>query len=258
MQILEHLKKKDSPFFVLDTHSGIGLYKLNSEQAQKTKEAEKGIQSLINLNPKNELLVNYINLVKEFNQSGDINAYPGSPAITAKLIRQQDRFIANELHPEDYKTLCDYSASLYTSFKVLNIDAYQAMRANIPPKEKRGLILIDPPFEEKDEFATLTKQLQHALPKWGHGIFMIWFPLKAHLPISNFYNDIKLLNIPKTLLIECFIEKPTTPEKLTGCGLIIMNTPWKIDENIINAKKDLETAICPSHVPGINVKWIVE
>ncbi|MCD6035927.1 MAG: hypothetical protein K0R63_1668 [Rickettsiales bacterium] len=259
LQVLEYLKRKDTPFFVLDTHAGIGLYDLSSEEAEKTGEARDGIEALFSLEPRltHPLLKQYLALVKHVGRYLPYPAYPGSPAIIANLLRVQDRFLANELHREDVKALRRATKFFPQPVTILHEDGYQAMRAQLPPKERRGLVLIDPPFEEKDEFETLVAQLKQGLKRWHNGVYMIWYPIKSHLPMDIFYCEIKALNVPKTLRIECWITPQNEPECLNGCGLLLLNTPWQVDTVMEEMRPELEQVFCPKGTPGITVEWLV-
>jgi 23S rRNA (adenine2030-N6)-methyltransferase len=258
IQVIERLKTKETPFFVLDTHAGIGMYDLNSEQAQKTKEADLGIQALLKGDIQNQDIIDYLNLVRSFNATDELQHYPGSPVVASTSMRHDDRIIANELHPEDQETLAINLKKLPNRTRTTRLDAYQALRANLPPKERRGVVLIDPPFEEKDEFTTLTKQLSEALKRWHNGTYIIWFPIKSHLPIEQFYRDVKALNVPKTLLIECWIDDKKAKDTLTGCGLIVLNTPFQVDERMKAMAIELSDYICPKNAPGIEIHWLVK
>lgn len=258
IQTIEHLKQKETPFFVLDTHAGIGIYDLTSEQAQKTHEADAGIQQLMQHPLKHPIIEQYLSIIRSFNPAGtNIHYYPGSPALTSYLLRPQDRFIANELHPEDHLTLRKTASRLPMLFKVLNTDASIALKAHLPPKENRGLVLIDPPFEEKDEFEFLIENLKQALKRWRTGVYMIWFPLKLHLPILEFYKEITALNIPKTWLLETWVKPIYMPESFNGCGIIILNTPWKLDTDFEGYSASLQNALLPKPSPGFKTEWLV-
>jgi 23S rRNA (adenine2030-N6)-methyltransferase len=262
LQIIEHLKQKEAPFFVLDAHAGVGLYDLTSEEAHKTHEAEAGIgkllQSLSPHLPLHPVLEKYIHIIKSFNPSlPQLKHYPGSPAFISYLIRTQDRFLANELHPEDYLALRKTVSMLPHPIKTLHMDAYAALKANLPPKEKRGVVLIDPPFEDKDEFVSLVPHLKQALKRWHNGTYMIWFPLKLHLPIHQFYQEIAALNVPKTWLLESWVQPASTPDTLNGCGIIIMNTPWELDTKFMHYSKVLQNTLLPKAAPGFKTRWLV-
>jgi 23S rRNA (adenine2030-N6)-methyltransferase len=254
IQVIERLKLKDTPFFVLDTHAGIGIYDLESEQAQKTKEADAGIAALWNAEIKNQDIIDYINLVKGFNPDGNLKYYMGSPMVAASIMRGDDRLLANELHPADQEQLAINLKTLLKRVKTTRIDAYHSLLANLPPKERRGMVLIDPPFEDKNEFETLAKELKQAIKRWSIGTYLIWFPLKTHLPIEQFYKEVKALNVPKTLLIECWIADKNTPENLNGCGMIVLNTPWLVDDRMRDMTPELEKFVCEK----VEMRWLVE
>ena len=258
IQVIKRIMHKETPFFVLDTHAGIGLYDLFSQQAQKTKEADSGIFSLIKADIKNQDLIDYIELIRSFNEGDNIKIYPGSPSIVSKIIRKRDRLLACELHPKDYITLSNNMNIKDKVIKIQNLNGYDALKSKLPPGERRGLVLIDPPFEAKDEFATLTENIKEALKKWPMGTYVIWLPIKKSLPTEKFYEDIKEISAPKTLLIQCWVKDENEPDTLNGCAIIIINTPWKVDEAIKNMIPELEPHICPKNSKGIQMRWLVE
>lgn len=232
--LLQKLHEKEKAFSIIDTHAGIGLYNLQSTQALKTNEAEEGILKLLHSSQDKKLFEHYLKIV----QAEDSNVYPGSPLISRAFLRPQDRLWLSELHPEDFQQL----TRLFhkdPQVKVLHQDGYLSLKSLLPPKEKRGLILIDPPFEERNEFKTLINGLRESYKRFSTGIYMIWFPIKDLKPIKEFYTALKELEIPKILTIEFLKSPPTTPEALNGTGLIIVNPPWKIQEKIIPGLESL-------------------
>ena len=261
IQIIEHLKQKEAAFFVLDTHAGTGMYDLHSTEALKTNEAVSGIGRILAASTptSHPVIRKYINIIQHFNANSDcktLSKYPGSPALIASLIRPQDRLLANELHPEDYASLRQVAAQFLTPIKTLHLDAYTALKANLPPKEQRGLVLIDPPFEDKEEFTSLALHLKQALKRWQHGTYMIWFPLKLHLPIAQFYEEISALSTSKTLLIEGWAHPAYTPNNFNGSGLIILNTPWQLDTVLKEYIPFLNTHLFTANAPGIKLRWL--
>lgn len=227
--ILDYLKKKDAPFCVIDAHGGLGLYDLQSEQAGKTNEWQGGIgkfAALLRGAPDDLAL--YCDTVCPFM---DKNLYPGSPVLIAKNLRSQDRLIANELHPDDVQTLKD-NLYPFRNARVTHLDAYECIRANIPPTEKRGLVLIDPPFEKTDEFQTLTVQMVEWKKRFANGVFVIWHPIKSHLAVDHLKSAASALGIPRTWCFETLMHTRTTPDSFNGSGLIIMNTPYLIPERL--------------------------
>ena len=224
--IIDYLKRKDTPFCVIDAHGGIGAYNLHSEQAMKTREWEGGIGRFQGAEDLPEDFRLYYGLVE-----ADVarNIYPGSPLLIAKMLRGQERLIANELHPGDYKTL-ERTVSGYPGVRVTNLDAYECIRANIPPKEKRGLVLIDPPFEKTDEFQTLGKQMEEWKKRFPTGIFMIWYPIKAHLAVDELKRAAISLGLHRTWCVETLLHPRRQEGTFNGSGLIVFNAPHRVPE----------------------------
>ena len=178
LALLEALERKATPYFVLDTHAGRGRYLLQSEQASKTGEAQTGIFRLFVLHGLPALLQRYLKRIQADNPVGALIAYPGSPLITAQFLRADDRLVACELQPEEahaLTTLFDHDRRV----TVRQSDGYAAIKAMLPPKERRGLVLIDPPYEAQDEeFAVILAALKEGLARWPTGIYAIWYPIK--------------------------------------------------------------------------------
>ncbi len=228
MLCIDYLKRKDAPFCVIDAHGGCGLYDLSSEQAQKTGEWKDGIGRFDGLKNAPDDLALYLNAVrKDLAQ----NRYPGSPMIAGRMIRPADRLIANELHPEDQKTLRMVMGPK-KNVRVTHLDAYECIRANLPPQERRGLVLIDPPFEEKDEFQTLIRQMGEWKKRWPTGIFLLWYPIKAHLPVQELKDSAASIGIPDTWAVDVFKYPASQPETFNGSGLILFNAPYQLPERV--------------------------
>ncbi|HEY1723219.1 MAG TPA: 23S rRNA (adenine(2030)-N(6))-methyltransferase RlmJ [Magnetospirillaceae bacterium] len=229
--ILGHLRAKETPFCVLDTHAGIGRYDLTGEQAVRTGEAKDGVLKLIAGDTAAPELAAYIDLLRDLNPGWpDLRLYPGSPAIVRALLRPQDRLVAVELHPEEARDL----KHLFRSDKQVAVheaDAYTALKAHLPPKERRGLVLIDPPFEQPDEFRRLSHALPEAVQRFRTGVFAIWYPIKAVAPVEQFRAEIARLGRP-ALAAEFYRYPPDNAERLNGMGLAIVNPPWKLDETL--------------------------
>lgn len=220
IRLIRAMQRKDKPFLLLDTHAGIGRYDVRSEQAEKTGEWRDGIGKLLDNPP--EALADYVALVQ------NLGLYPGSPAIAAALLRPQDRLVACELHPEDAATLRRTMRGTNTA--VHERDAYEALSAFLPPPEKRALILIDPPFERTDEFATLANSLAAAWSKFRAGVFVVWYPIKHRAPVRMFFEALQQTPIRDVIAVE-FLRRPdTNPIGLNGCGLVIINPPYGFED----------------------------
>lgn len=229
-RLIEYLKHKPAAFRIIDTHAGIGRYDLTSDEAQRSPEWMDGIKRLLEQGlpgPAAELAKPYLDVVRSENPSGTLSAYPGSPLITRKLLRPQDRMSALELHPEDAKTLAERFAGDFQT-RVTELDGWLALGAFLPPKEKRGLILVDPPFEEEGEFDRLVEGLAKGHRKFATGIFALWYPLKDLHAVNSFVTALAATGIPKILRTELTIRAPSIPPRLYGSGMIIVNPPFTL------------------------------
>ena len=255
--IVEALKKKDTPFYALDTHAGIGTYDLGSLEAGKTGEWRDGIGRVLADPAPPAELAPYLAAVRAANPTQDvmpakagiqeanermdsrlrgndkggespIRWYPGSARIIRTLMRKGDRLVACELHPEDAATLAEEFAR-DRQVKVQALDGWLAAKAFLPPKERRGLVLVDPPYEEPGEFARLATGLQEAHKRWATGIYLLWYPIKDRTESDAFLAAVTASGIRRVLLAELAIA-PLDADRLTGSGLVIVNPPWGLDE----------------------------
>jgi 23S rRNA (adenine2030-N6)-methyltransferase len=234
--ILIKLCAKDAPFCLIDTHAGLGTYALDDPQAVKTKEAESGVNRILN-KQLNEDFEPYQNIVKQYLNGYAI--YPGSPAIMSEFLRSSDRLILSELHPEDYVVLHDYFKR-NKQVKILQQDGYTSIKALLPPIERRGLILIDPPFEQTNEFEQIINGLKEGLKRFATGIYAVWYPIKDRKQIANFYKDLRNITQTEILAIEIHANESIL-NQLNSCGMIIVNPPWQLYETLqANLPKLLE------------------
>ncbi|HYG85213.1 MAG TPA: 23S rRNA (adenine(2030)-N(6))-methyltransferase RlmJ [Azospirillum sp.] len=253
--IVEHLRAKPAPFCILDTHAGVGRYDLASEPAQRTREYEDGIARLYGQPLPHPALTPYLDAVAALNPDGGLRWYPGSPRLARVLLRPQDRLVLSELHPDDARALKrDFSGDAQVA--VHHMDAYLALKAHLPPKERRGLVLIDPPFEEPDEFARLAAGLTRAHKRWSTGIYAIWYPIKERPAVWRFEEVLAEAGIPRILITELTIHPEDTHLRLNGCGMAIVNPPWKLDEALAEVLPALHAAL-PGTGGGSRVSWLV-
>jgi 23S rRNA (adenine2030-N6)-methyltransferase len=226
MLVLEYMAEKDKPFFVLDTHAGIGLYDLESEQARKTAEADDGIARLWDAPDLPPALARYVGMVRDMNM-GALRYYPGSPLIAQALLREGDSLVVNELHPEDVETLTR-NIGRDKRVRVEHRDAYESWRALLPPPQRRGVVIVDPPFEVRDEFTLLTRGLRDAHKRWAGGTTILWYPIKDPAHVAAFHADLRMLGIPDMVALDFYRQKPDDVTKLNGSGLILVNPPWTL------------------------------
>ena len=242
--VIEHLKRKEAAFRVIDTHAGAGRYALGSAEAGKTGEWLGGIARLIGpdaapLPPDvAHRLEPYLDAVRRENGSGGLVHYPGSPAIALALMRPQDVLIANELHPEDRAALKAAIGSDHRA-KVMGLDAWVALKSLLPPKERRGVVLIDPPFEATDEFERITHGLAQALQRFATGIYLVWYPIKDSKRVARFHARLAEMGSLPLMCVELMIQRPVNTERLNGCGLIVANPPFTLEGDMTVVLPDL-------------------
>jgi 23S rRNA (adenine2030-N6)-methyltransferase len=216
--ILLHLRKKDSAFAVVDSHAGRGSYDLAGAEAGKTGEAAGGVARLSDLaGEMPQALSTYLAMVKES------AAYPGSPLIAAKLLRPQDRLTAIEKHPEEFAALEQLLAP-YRNCSAEHADGYARSPKLLPPPSRRGLVLIDPPFESPDEFSVLAQTIRDAYRKFATGIFLIWYPIKSQADADAFTGEVLAGGIAKAMTIETKVRAPEG--RLARAGLLVINPPY--------------------------------
>jgi 23S rRNA (adenine2030-N6)-methyltransferase len=217
LALLRAIMRKDKPVFLLDTHAGIGRYDLTAGPAEKTGEWRDGIGRVLAGDAL--ALADYVGMVRR------IGLYPGSPAIARAVMRAGDRLALCELHDED-------AAILRREFRhdprvhVHHRDGYEALRALVPPPERRGLVLLDPPFERTDEFSVLAAALEAAWRKFPSGLYAAWFPVKHRPPVRAFFTNLAARGIKDVIAAEFLRRTPTDPARLNGCGLVIVNPPF--------------------------------
>ncbi len=233
-RLVTYMQAKDKAFRVLDTHAGLGLYDLSSEEAQKTGEWRDGIGRLLDGElpaEMAELLAPYLETVKALNPDGGVRLYPGSPKLARMLFRPQDRLSAMELHPDDYESLHRLFDGDFQS-RVTHLDGWLALGAHLPPKEKRGIVLVDPPFEIEGEYERLAEGLAKAWRRFPGGVYCLWYPLKKGAPITAFHKALKDLGIPKMLCAELSVKSDRETTGLSGSGLIVVNPPFTLKDEL--------------------------
>jgi 23S rRNA (adenine2030-N6)-methyltransferase len=221
--LLRALQRKSAPLFVLDTHAGVGRYDLDAGPAVRTTEWQNGIARLLDESP--PALADYVSLVRS------LGLYPGSPAIERALLRPDDRMACCELHPEDAAVLRRHFAGDHQVAVHLR-DAWEALGALLPPKERRGLVLIDPPFEDPHEFARLAQGLASGWQRFRNGVFAAWYPIKQRAPVRQFLTDLQQSGMRDIVSAELCLREPVDPNRLNGCGMLVVNPPWRFEQEV--------------------------
>jgi 23S rRNA (adenine2030-N6)-methyltransferase len=235
VRILTYLQDKPAAFRVIDTHAGAGVYDLTSEEARRGGESLTGIARIMQarFSEKTEpLLKPYLDIVRAFNPQRDLKAYPGSPLIARALLRPQDRLTACEVEPKARKRLIE-ALRRDTQARVVDLDGWTALPAFVPPNERRGLVLIDPPFEQKDEFEQVAKGFTEAFAKWPTGSYLLWYPVKSRRATDGLARHVAQVagagKPPgKCLRLEFSIAPQAASPGLVSTGLLIVNPPWTL------------------------------
>lgn len=219
------LQKKDKPFFVLDTHAGIGRYDLTHEWALKNAEFRDGVARIWGRKDVPDEFVPYLEAIKGENRLGELRFYPGSPRIVRRLLRRDDRMVLVELNKKDCETL----GSLFKGDRhcaVHLMDGYQALKAFLPPKERRGLILVDSSFDRAREFDRLLQGLAEAHRRFATGVYALWYPLMEPVTMRAFERGLVETGIGKILQLEITVAQAGHNEGMRGCGFIVVNPPF--------------------------------
>lgn len=248
LAVLDALKRKDTPFFVLDTHAGRGRYLLAANESRKTAEADGGIARLFDQPALPEVVERYLRAVQADNPVGALLAYPGSPLLAAQAMRAQDRLAACELQPEEaaeLKALFAHDPRVAVHAR----DGYAAIRALLPPKDgstkiARGLVLIDPPYEAQDaEYPQIIASVREGLQRWPNATWAVWYPIKQRRSLLPFFRKAAALPAKSALVAELQVRPDDSPLRLNGSGMLLLNPPWQLDQAIAPALPALQQAL---------------
>ena len=244
--LLDALQAKPKPLCYVDTHAGAGVYDLAGEQARKTAEAASGIDRLDPLRGRDALIDRYLVLV----DAEGPRRYPGSPRLAARMLRPGDVAQLCELHPDEARAL----RALFRDDPRVHVhqrDGYAALKALLPPDPRRGLVLIDPPYEEQgDEFKRIQSALDTALDRWPNGVYAVWYPIKLGRDVQPFRRWLAGCAARSALDIELLVQPDTVPQRLNGAGMAVLNPPWQLDAKLHGALALLARALGAGPAPG--------
>lgn len=255
--IIAYLREKPTAFRILDTHAGAGVYDLTGPEASRTGEWLDGIARLWERSRSAEigdLLAPYLDVVAKFNPDRLVT-YPGSPALALALMRPQDRLIACELQPDSASEVAEHLRRDRRA-KALTIDGWTALSAYVPPKERRGVVFIDPPFEQSGEFGRLLNGLADAYAKWPTGTYVLWYPIKNNRDSEDFGRRVGRAGIPKILRAELVITPHADAPRLNGSGLIIVNPPWPLERQLAQLLPTLAELLALERRGGARLDWL--
>ena len=260
IMLVEHLKKKPAPFFFLDTHAGRGRYDLSQAESQKSGEYRDGIGRLLEARPGDlpSELTTYVGLVRQAAGPGRsaITAYPGSPALVALLRRPEDRLVLVEMEPREADALRELLGG-QKRVSVLEGDGYAALKAHLPPRENRGLVLIDPPYESDAEFDRVIEGLETAYERWPTGTFCVWYPVTGRAGPTRFRRELERSGMRRVLGVTLGVRPHDAQVGMGTSGLVIVNPPWQVDARLGELLPELHRRLAPDGQGGTSVEWWV-
>ncbi|KLN47505.1 ribosomal RNA large subunit methyltransferase J [Providencia rettgeri] len=254
--IIESLKEKEKPFLYLDTHSGAGRYQLTGEHAEKTGEYLDGIARIWEQPDLPEELLPYMNIVRRLNDGGRLRYYPGSPLLAKFLLREQDKLVLTELHTSDYPLLRGEFLKDRRA-QVSREDGYQQLKSKLPPHSRRGFALMDPPYEMKSDYEAVVKAVAEGYKRFATGTYAIWYPVVLRQQIKRMVNQLEATGIRKILQIELAVRPDSDQRGMTASGMIVINPPWKLEQQMRNVLPWLHKTLVPEGTGHTLVEWIV-
>ena len=225
--VLDYMTRKEKGFSYIDSHSGAGMYQLEDKFSQKTGEYKDGIGKIIKDNHAPEALIPYLNLIKQLNHEDELSIYPGSPGIAKQFVRRQDASHLFELHPSDNELLTDFCYRWKKSF-IKQSDGYQGVLGLVPPPTRRGVVLIDPPYELKEDYQKAVNTIIKAYKKFATGTYILWYPVVQRHWVEQMQQTFRQSEVKNVLQVE-YCQQPDSEEYgMTGTGLFIVNPPWQL------------------------------
>ncbi|OBT10184.1 rRNA methyltransferase [Vibrio sp. UCD-FRSSP16_10] len=253
--ILDALKQKETPFVYHDTHSGVGRYDLTHEWSEKTGEYKQGIAKLWQQSDLPEAISSYLESIRVLNDGDELRYYPGSPRVARAQIRRGDRMVLTELHPSDFPLL-EQEFHRDRQVKIFKEDGFSRLKGSLPPKERRGLVLIDPPYELAKEYRDVVQAIAQSYKRWATGVYAIWYPVVNRYDIEDMLEGLQGLGIRKILQIELGVSPDTNERGMTASGMIVINPPWKLESQMQEILPALKQAIAPA-TGHFKVEWVV-
>jgi 23S rRNA (adenine2030-N6)-methyltransferase len=262
-RLIEHLNKKGKAFRIIDLHAGIGVYDLTCEAAVRTGEWRQGVGRFYDedgarlpLPETAEALISpWRTVISAVNGEGALRNYPGSPEFARQLMRKSDHLMLNELHPADFASLRERYGHLL-GVTLTELDAAIAIKAQLPPRERRGLILLDPPYEREDERERSLKALRDGLQRFATGVFCLWYPITGDGLSDAMVDGIRAMQAPKSLNVDLTVRAVMQDGGLAGSGLVIVNAPWLLDEELGILVPALRDRMAQAPEARSRVEWL--
>ncbi|MFG1174769.1 23S rRNA (adenine(2030)-N(6))-methyltransferase RlmJ [Erwiniaceae bacterium CAU 1747] len=254
--IISALNEKDKPYLYLDTHAGAGRYLLSGEHAERTGEYLEGIARIWQQDDLPAELEPYIKAVRDLNPNGKLRYYPGSPLIARYLLREYDKLQLTELHSSDFPLLRGEFLK-DSRARTERADGYQQLKAKLPPLSRRGFVLIDPPYELKSDYQAVVKGIEEGHKRFSTGVYALWYPVVLRQQIKRMCKELEATGIRRILQIELGVRPDSDRFGMTASGMIVINPPWKLEQQMKNVLPWLEKVLVPSGTGHSKVEWIV-
>lgn len=256
LQVLGYMQQKDKPFLYVDTHSGAGLYDLKSEWAKKTAEYEEGIARIWNQADLPDALQLYVDEVRELNPHKRLDVYPGSPWLASRMLREQDRARLYELHSSEFSVLSENFKGI-KQVRVEQVDGFKSLTAVLPPPSRRAAILIDPPYEVKNDYQTVVSAVKAAHRRFSTGVYMIWYPVVERKRIDRLEKDFIDSGMKNIQLFELGVDSDQRAG-MHASGMIVINPPWQLKQTLENCLPWLQATLGVSDQAFYRVRQLVE
>lgn len=254
--IIESLKEKEKPFLYLDTHAGAGRYQLTNAHATRTGEYLEGIARLWQQEEVPELIIPYLDAISALNSKDELRYYPGSPLLAAHLLREYDSLALTELHPTDFPLLrTEFSRD--ARVRVAREDGFTQLKSKLPPTSRRGFVLIDPPYELKQDYSAVVKGVIEGHKRFATGTYAIWYPVVHRQQIKRMLKELEASGIRKILQIELAVKPDSSQLGMTASGMIVINPPWKLESQIKSILPWLHKTLVPEGIGHTLVEWVV-
>jgi 23S rRNA (adenine2030-N6)-methyltransferase len=255
-RLLIALASKEKPFCYLDTHAGTGRYDLTHAWARKAREYENGIGRIWKATDAPALLRPYLDAVRDLNADGVLRAYPGSPLVARRLMRPADRMILVELNKTDHAELaCVFEREKHVAVRLM--DAWQALKAYLPPPERRGLVLIDSSFDRAHELHRIVVALKEAHARWSTGIYAVWYPMMEERSMRDFHAQVVRSGIRKVMRLELMVRPRDESTFIPGCGMLVVNPPWHFEDEAKSILPWLARRLAIGDAGSARVDWVV-
>lgn len=253
---IEYLKEKEKPFIYLDTHSGAGRYLLKSEHAEKTGEYLTGINRIWQKTETPALLEPYMRVMHYYNRGEQLKYYPGSPLIAKHLLREYDKLHMTELHSSDYPLL-RHEFLKDKRANVIRQDGYHQLKSQLPPQQRRGIILIDPSYELKTDYQQAVTAIQEGYKRFATGIYALWYPVVSRTQTQRMIKELMSTGIKRILQIELAVKPDNTQRGMTASGMIVINPPWQLAQQMQTLLPWLHSVLVPENIGGFTVQQLV-